>query len=351
MCDSQTQQTFSDIGEKRFLQLIQAYLAREDAELIVGVGDDAAVISWESAQVTVLTVDALVEGNHFPHRPRVDWFRLGRKSIAANLSDVAAMACLPRYVLVSLGVPADLMVSEGLDLYRGMHSIASQYGVGIIGGDTVRSPLVMISVTVVGYKKDSGKLGRRSLCRPNEFVYLSGHVGASRAGLEILLDPKKGAGLSQGALHSLLGKHLDPVPRVELGLALGSILPNDFGMIDISDSLFNELSLMASASRVGFQICVDAIPRSQELLEYAKLANESALDYALFSGEEYELLFTTSLAPNDLEVALEREGIRVPVTAIGRVTPEAGKIEWRDSEGRVLNFSDRTYNHFRGPHE
>jgi thiamine-monophosphate kinase len=339
--------SLAETGERRFLELIRPYLASSGPEVVVGVGDDAAVISspYGCDSLTVLTTDMLIEGTHFPPRDRVEWAHLGHKAMAANLSDVAAMGAQPRFALVSLSLPPNLRVGDVLDLYEGMHALAVRHGTGIIGGDTVGAPVVAISITVLGTIPPPQRPALRSACRPGQTVYVSGALGGSLAGLLLTLDDDLRSQVPAAVAEPLIERHWRPEPRVELGLALAATVP-DLAMIDISDSLSHELSLLAEASRVGFALHIDRVPVPEKLDEFCRCTGRARDELLLFSGEEYELLFTTSQPPEELTASLRARGADVPVTAIGSVTAQAGRIEFFSS-GRVVEYDDRTFDHFR----
>ncbi len=336
-----------DVGEQRLLDLLAPYLASPDDQIAVGVGDDAAVVCHaKDGAFDVLTTDMLIEGTHFPPRTNTPWHGLGHKALASNLSDIAAMGAVPRYVLVSLGAPADLPVQAVLDLYQGMFELARLWGVKIVGGDTVGAPVVVIAITVIGECGDGLQLPLRSHCCPGQNVYVSGNLGASLAGLRLILDASLRERFSRDIADSLIQCHWYPSPRIDLGQALATSVA-DLAMIDISDSLYHELRLLAGKSRVGFQIELDALPTLPVLATFAKATETSPSELALFSGEEYELLFTTVLEPPDLKRVLERHGLEVEVTRIGVVTPCEGQIEFLLKGERIPAPTDRTFDHFR----
>ncbi|MCX7626017.1 MAG: thiamine-phosphate kinase [Candidatus Sumerlaeaceae bacterium] len=344
------QSTVSDVGEAGLLKIIFPYLEKQGKDLIVGVGDDAAVLSPTACfqHSMVLTADMLVEGTHFPSRPNLQWRLLGSKAIAANLSDVAAMGGIPSHVLVSLGLPPDVALREVVALYDGMREMCQTYGVSIIGGDTVRSPQVIVSITAVGRMPDGVSPALRTSCRPGQNVYVSGKLGGSKAGLMLALNPSIVSLLEPRVVQVLLERHWTPQPQVTLGAILAMICP-DLAMIDISDSLVHELKTLAEASSCGFDIYVDKIPFPPEIVAYCNMTNEKIEDYILFSGEEYELLFCTRLAPDQLVARLRELGQSASIATIGKVTESRGLVRFFDSSGREINCDDRTFEHFLPP--
>lgn len=345
------QPTVGDVGEAGLLKIIAPYLARQDGDVLVGAGDDAAVLLPRrgSQRPLVLTTDMLVEGTHFPTRPNLQWRLLGLKAMAANLSDVAAMGGRPSYALVSLGLPSDVAVRDVLALYDGMREMCQPFDVNIIGGDTVNAPHLILNVAILGSMPEGSTPARRSTCRPGQNVYISGSLGGSKAGLMIALNRSLATQLTPTIAQVLLERHWIPQPRVTLGAALAMICP-DLAMIDISDSLAHELNMLAEASSCGFHIWVDKIPFPSELLAFCSLTKERIEDYILFSGEEYELLFCTRLTPNQLLRRLREVGQTTPVSAIGEVTDQRGVIKFFDAAGKERHFADKTFEHFHPPY-
>ncbi|MGC8741023.1 MAG: thiamine-phosphate kinase [Candidatus Sumerlaeaceae bacterium] len=347
MNENKLNQTLAEVGERELLRLLTPYLDGVSDDVLVGVGDDAAVLSAQpfAGQCTILTADMLIEGTHFPCRPHADWQRLGIKAMVSNLSDVAAMGGQPRYALISVGFPCSLLVREVLELYEGLSATARGYGVSIIGGDTVGASAVVISLAVLGVLPANRRPALRSACRPGQRVYVSGTLGESAAGLQLILDPKLKSLVEPTVAESLVTSHWVPTPRIALGQAL-SILCPDLAMIDISDSLYHELSVLAEASHVGFQLNLAALPRSAELESFCHAIREPIDKYLLFSGEEYELLFCTSLAPEDLLSTLAGMENIPSVTPIGIVTDQPNAVEFLNEDGRPVAISDETFEHF-----
>lgn len=334
----------SEIGEHGILQLIAPFVAAPSADLIVGFGDDAAIASTISESYEIFTADMLVAGTHFYDDEQTDWHSLGRKAVIANISDAAAMGAQPRFILVSLGLPAHATAERLVALYRGMHETAQKYGASLIGGDTVASPHWVISIALTAHKPAHQPLALRSNCKPGQHVYVSGNLGNSMAGFKILHDEKYELFRDTPHGRVLIHDCLNPEPRLELGKALASSRAN-LGMIDISDSLFSEVHQLAEASKVGFSIDVARIPASAELRLFCADAGEDILDYVLFSGEEYELLFTIDAIEEEFQKSLQEQNITTPIRRIGLVTG-SGKVIFTDQVGKKLQLKDKTFQHF-----
>ena len=331
----------SEIGEfgliARLSQMAQQTTDENQAawkQLINGIGDDAAAY-FSNNEIQLATVDSLVQDVHFSFS-YMAWRELGWKSIAVNLSDIAAMGGFPRYALVSLGLPGNTEVENVIDLYRGMFDIAGKFGVAIVGGDTVSAPFVFVSVTVIGSAgvKNRNML-RRSAAKPGDKIAVTNSLGASAAGLEMLKNnlkfkPKLAKQLSQA--------HLRPNPRINEGQLLV-----DQGVmcgIDISDGLISDLAHICMESRVGALINVDLVPVAPAV---KKCFGAHALELALTGGEDYELLFAAS----PLVMKRVIKAIQCPVTVIGEITAEkTGKVKLIDNQGKNFNIKKAGWDHF-----
>ncbi len=267
-----------DIGEFGLINRISK--KSKDKDVIVGIGDDAAVIKTKGLQV--LTTDCLVEGDHF----RRDWFtpeQIGMKAIEINVSDVAAMGAIPKYVLVSLALPADVEVEFVEKMYEGMWKICDKYKVDIIGGNMTHSNQIMISITLTG-EVDKKNLCLRSGAKSGDFVFVSGYIGNGRAGLRVFQEKLKG-------FYDVREKYLQPKARLDFSL---KIAPYANSMIDISDGLAPEIKHICDESKCGAVIYKEKIPINDNVRSTARVLNEDEYNYALFGGEDFELVYTVS---------------------------------------------------------
>ena len=302
-------------------ELIDALVARLDpAADGLGIGDDAA--AWEATpgKLVVATTDMLVQDVHF----RLDWTSardLGWKALAVNLSDLAAMGAEPGRALVSVALLAE---QAGLvqEMYEGLAELARSSGTSVVGGDTVRTsgPLV-VNVAIVG-EVEPGRLLRRDAAVPGDLVLVTGCVGASAAGLELLLDGDAER-LSTPEAGQLLVAHHRPQPRLTAGRAIARL-----GLrcaIDISDGVASEAWHLARASGVEIRLEPGLLPLHHAAV--SMLGEARARGLALSGGEDYQLLFT---APEDrLREIVEAMAPEGPVTVVGRVTGryEGGRVE------------------------
>jgi thiamine-monophosphate kinase len=316
------------------------------SSLLLGIGDDAAIIRQQSGREMVVTTDLLVEDIDFRLDTTTPWL-LGYKALAVSLSDIAAMGARPHYALHSIGIPAKIWNSDFVDrLYDGFFALADRHHVTLIGGDVSRTPERVVIDSIVLGETLSGRAIRRSGARPHDHIFVTGALGGAAAGLRLL---EGGARLSRQrprrshrrAIEQLLLRQLRPEPRVRWGAILGEErLPT--AMIDISDGLSSDLAHLCRASRVGARIDASRLPIDPLVVN---LCGRRALDpllLALHGGEDFELLFT--VRPRDLRW-LPREIGGVPVTYIGDVTSDAGRIQI--SEGsRIWPLEPAGFMHF-----
>lgn len=323
----------SDLGEFGFIGTIAAKAAK-NAGVIIGIGDDAAATLQTPGMCLLSTADMLAEGVHFD----LDWsdpYSLGRKSLAVNLSDIAAMGGIPRHALLSIAIPATVP-TEFLDAFTsGFLDQAKKFNVALIGGDTSasRSGLV-ISVTLMG-EQYPDMIITRSGAKKGDLVCVSGTLGDSALGLELLR-----SGERQGVA---VRRHLDPEPRVLLGRALAeAAIPT--AMIDISDGLLADLGHILELSAQGARVDIKAIPLSSDYLELAGRFTTDRYTFCLGGGEDYELLFT--LPPASLAQAQRiGTGTGSTVTVIGEITADNGLyVATPDGSRYAANITG--YDHF-----
>ncbi|MHB1418679.1 MAG: thiamine-phosphate kinase [Bacillota bacterium] len=331
----------SEVGEFGLIDRLSRLVTGDDPGVVVGIGDDAAVLRITPGRSLLATCDMMIEGVHFD-RNFVSPRELGWKALACNLSDIAAMGGIPRYALISLGLPpVEIQFTE--ELYEGLGKLAREHGVNLVGGDTVSSPLAMVvDLTVLG-EIEPERLMLRSGARPGDLLLVTGQLGGSAAGLDLFL---LGQGNCPGDTAALVkARHLTPVPRVKEGQALGAtgVVTS---MDDISDGLASEVNEIARASQVGAVVWAGKIPIDRATREVALMYGKDPLDYALYGGEDYELLFT--VAPGELTIVEQaiRETTGIPVNVIGEIRPAAEGITIASSGGSHPLRSGG-YNHFR----
>jgi len=339
--------TLNQIGEFGLLERIRRMVPARSVNIPGGIGDDAAVLRIPPRRQLIVTTDMLVEAVDFD--PAYGSFRqIGYKALAANLSDVAAMGGRPFAFLVGLAVPGRTPVRAVDEIYGGMLSLARRHRVALIGGDISASPTgMLIAVTVLG-EVEPGRAVLRSGARAGDRIYVTGSLGDSRAGLEILTKRKKRKKLKSTAVESdLIRRHFFPAPRVVFGRLLGR-RGWATAMIDLSDGLASDLRHLCEAGRVGARLESDRLPVSASLAAYAGRLGRPAKDYALRGGEDFELLFTVrGKNAAAVEAAAKRMGL--PVTPIGAIVSKHRGITVAGMGGRVAPLTLRGYEHFRRP--
>jgi thiamine-monophosphate kinase len=325
----------SQLGEFGLISRIQRTTPK-GRDVLLGIGDDAAWVRNRTGSC-LITADLLLEGVHFQRR-WTSLYDLGHKSLAVNLSDIAAMGGVPAYATVSLGVPSNLPVSDIDAFYRGIRALASKTGVALVGGDLNAADSLLISVCVFGhapYRPIS-----RSGARVGDEIYVTGTLGDSALALELLMRarPLK----RDRAVAYLLSRHHLPTPR----LTVGALLAKEKlakAMIDVSDGLLQDLGHLCEASGVGAVIREESLPLSPA---YRSLAARNGTRYALSGGEDYELLFCVRRKDRS---RLERikHHLDVPLTLIGQCVDSGGGVQVLDAKDRPIRMSAKGHDHFK----
>lgn len=286
--------------------------------VVVGVGDDGAVLQSSPGTQQVQVTDTLVEGVHFP--ANIGASDIGHRVVAVNLSDIAAMGATPRWMTLALTL-WDKDESWVQDFAAGLLGAAAQYGVTLVGGDTTQGDSVVVTVHVTGELRE-GAAVLRSGATPGDTVYVSGTVGDAAAGLELIKQEISDAALEQ--------RFLRPTPRIGLGQSLAG---RAHAAIDVSDGLVADLHKLLDASGTGAEIDIDRIPLSPALR--ARFDLDTAYQFAMTGGDDYELCFT---APAEAVAGIEG------ITAIGTVTEDGALVCRRD--GNIVEVDTSGYRHF-----
>jgi thiamine-monophosphate kinase len=303
-----------------------------EARVLVGSGDDAAITAPPG--VTATSVDAFVEGVHF-QRDTAPPVSIGRKAMAAALSDLAAMGAAAGEAYVQLGIPPDMDERECIELATGLAQVASAGAVEVIGGDVTRAPVLLLALTVVGHAGDAGDLVTRSGARPGDAVAVTGELGGAAAGLLLLQRPELARGIDEEIADALRTRQLEPSPRLEAGRGLAA--SGATAMIDLSDGLGGDARHVARASGVGLTIELESVPAQAGVDELAQAAGVDRWDVVTAGGEDYELLAT--LPPERLADARSAvAGAGSVLTPIGEVT-EGKDVSLRHSDGSVREAS------------
>jgi thiamine-monophosphate kinase len=295
----------SKIGEFGLIKRVQK-LIKTDPSVIKGSGDDCAVIRFDKGHYLLLTCDMLVEGVDFTSQAKP--YLIGRKALAVSLSDIAACGGRARYALVALGLPKNSPLSLADGICRGITDLAKEYAVNIVGGDLSRADKIILDVSVFGSVKKK-QLVLRSGAAVGDIIFVSGPLGGS-----------------------IFGKHLTFTPR----LKEASFLVNHFhphAMIDISDGLVQDLRHIAEESKVGALLYEDLIPLSR---------NARGISDALYSGEDFELLFTMSMK----ESRKLAEKMPAGFKPIGKVMPKKYGLKIINKHNREIALQEKGYRHF-----
>ncbi len=334
-------QTIKGLGEFGLIARLTAGLAMRP-EVLVGVGDDCAVLSLGGEQVVLATCDTLLDGEHFLRRVATPE-QIGRRAMAANLSDIASMGGWPRCALISLLLPADLPTIFIDGVYYGLRTEAERYGAVIVGGNITGSSLFGIDITLLGQAQRGQEL-LRSGARPGDALLVTGTLGEAAAGLYVLLHPELEVPLP--IARRLKAAQLTPVPRVPEGRLLAR-LDMVTAMLDVSDGLAGDLGHLCERSGVGARLDEAALPIPETVSTAAQLAGQNPLDWALFGGEDYQLLFTAPRAavPRIIETLWIATG--TAVTLIGEIVPPEAGLTLRDRAGFIRPLAARGWDHLR----
>lgn len=330
-----------ELGEFELIERLLARLGAPSGDVVVGPGDDAAVVRVGGA-TALATADLLLEGVHFEiglsSPSDVGW-----KALAVNLSDVAAMGGVPRFALVSLGSPAATPASTLEQIYDGLQECARTFGVSIVGGDTVRADRLIVSLALLGEPGEAG-IVTRSGARPGDSVYVTGAIGGAAAGFALLraaADDERASALL-ARYPRLADAHRRPTPRVREGLVAARA--GAHAMIDVSDGLARDVGHICEASRTGVTLQARAVPVADGVAEVAEWAGSDASSLAVGGGDDYELAIAIPAEQLD---ALSSALGSTPVARIGVIEEGHGMV-LDPGDGGFVELSSLGWNHFSG---
>lgn len=292
--------------ENKFIEIIKNTLSSPEY-----IGDDTAFV--ESRDL-IATQDTLIEDVHF-RISTISPYDLGVKSIAVNLSDIAASGGIPEFVLISLSLPPNIDENFVKAFYEGVENICCKYGVKVLGGDITGAKNICISVTAIG-RAQGGHIGSRGSAKPGQLVVVSGEHGGSRAGL-FLLENK--IDVDSEIKNKFIKKHINPVPKIKTGRKIAQTCEQP-AMMDTSDGLADALYKIADTSNVDIDVLADKIPYDKDLRGIADIAGVDVLKWVLFGAEDYELVSTMS---EDEFKKLTDSGIKLYI--IGKTTQTVNK--------------------------
>ena len=314
--------------------LIKRYFLRKSLQndVILSVGDDCAITSIPTGYQLAITTDTLVEGTHF--LPSISPADLAYKSVAVNLSDLAAMGATPTWMSLALTLP-EIKEEWLAEFSQSLFAILDRYGVSLIGGDTTKGSL-SITLTAQGFLPENQGLFRHQ-AKVGDWIFVSGFLGDSAAGLDLLLQNRK---IENESDRYFIQRHLHPTPRVELGLALRSF---SCCALDISDGLLADLEHILERSQVGAEIYLENLPLSRHLC--TQYEQTQAEKFALTGGEDYELCFTVSEEKREeMEQVLRSQGIKV--TCIGKILPQTSGLNLLKNGEKVALPAHCGFDHF-----
>ncbi|MGA2547742.1 MAG: thiamine-phosphate kinase [Rectinemataceae bacterium] len=333
--------TIDELGEFGLIERIRRCLPVTGEDVVLGIGDDVAVLRGDGEKLWLATCDVQVEGIHFL-RTAISPRDLGRKALAINLSDIAAAAGKPRFALVSLGLPRGLEVEFVDGLYAGLREEGERFGVDIVGGNiTGTRQGIFVDIFLLG-TANRGEVTLRSGARVGDAILVTGSLGDAAAGVTLLLDPKASTSPSYAAL---AGARRDrPSPRVREGALLGATRLVG-AMTDLSDGLAGDIGHICEKSGVGARIVASTLPVSVEnrALAFSTGGDEWAL--ALHGGEDYELLFTARAAEAPGLAEMVRRETGTPVAIIGEVLAGGRESELELPDGRIVALEARGWDH------
>jgi thiamine-monophosphate kinase len=335
--------TLRDLGEFGFIRRIRPGCIVRPEGVLRGIGDDAAAFRTDGRLVSLVTTDLLVERVHFL-RHAISGRDLGHKSLAVNLSDIAAMGGTAREAFVSIAVPDGCALAYLEDIFQGMKDLARDHAVNILGGDTTFSLSdLIINVAVYGVVAENEML-TRAAARPGDVVFCTGCLGDSRAGLHLILE---GAAADAPELQALLAAHRRPLPHLREGRLLAAT-PGVRAAIDVSDGLSSDLSHILEESRVGARVDAARLPISANLDFFCRRFGRSPLEYALSGGEDYTLLLTAAADRAGRVAAAFESAFGRPLYAIGEIT-DSQRMELVDDAGNTVPVAPSGWNHFKRP--
>lgn len=332
-----------ELGEFGFIAWFSPAFLQKLPREVLGIGDDCAVIPYRGSKRLVVTTDMLVEGVHFL-KEKIPGEDLGYKSLAVNLSDIAAMGAKPLYSFLSVAMPAETEISWLAGFFRGWKKLSRQTGVFLLGGDTTSSPeKIIISVTVIGIA-DEKNLRYRSSARPGDVVAVTGNLGDSEGGLRLLLSGREVGPFSRSE-KLLIQRHFRPRPHLEEGQFLAT-KSEVRAMMDVSDGIDSDLRRIMEQSACGAEVYVEKLPVSMALKNCSQKYSWPRDEIAAAGGEDYCLLVSIDKEKFPRLAENFSRRFRRPLAAIGKITPEKGRLVYL-KDGRPYSLKKSGFDHFK----
>lgn len=330
------------MGEFGLIERIKSKFSFSHRDIIKGIGDDASVTRIRDGRLLLSTSDTLIEDVHFDLR-FIPAYSLGKKALAVNISDIAAMGGIPRFFLISLGIPPEISVEFIDEFMSGLQEAARSFQTYAVGGDTSFSPeKLIINITVLGeifpgYEtyRDNANIGNQ--------IFVTGTLGDSALGLEILMS-RNDLSMVEERFNGLVERHYGPTPRVTEGRLIAENRIAS-AMIDVSDGLISDLGHICRESKVGAKIRLEKLPLSEAFQQYCREVTDNPMDLPLNGGEDYELLFTVDKRNVDTLNKI-RPRLQTKVTQIGEIVEQAKGITVLNDSGQRYTVKRKGFDHF-----
>jgi thiamine-monophosphate kinase len=337
--------TLHGLGEFGLIRELHTHCHVLSSEVIQGIGDDAAILRTTPKKSLLASTDLTIEGIHFDLA--FESFQdVGYRTAVANISDIAAMGGIPKFLLVAIAIPPSYSVNNMRALYQGFKKPCREYDISLVGGDTSSSKSgLFLCLTILGHVNPNRALTRHG-AKVGDRVYVTGTLGDSKAGLQILQHQKKQKKhtVPQSYDTFLKKRHLRPTPR----LAVGQHLSQDrlaHAAIDVSDGLSGDIHHLCQASHVGVELWASHLPISRQCQAYAAAHRVNPIDIALEGGEDYELLFTIN-PQNQARVTDLAHMLKTTMTCIGEIKPKLFGLRLKLEGGNNRKIIRQSFDHF-----
>jgi thiamine-monophosphate kinase len=330
----------STIGEFGLINRISKNFTQGLPPEITGIGDDCAIIPFNDKYALLVTTDMLIEDQHFLKK-KISPYELGYKSLAVNLSDIAAMGGTPENAFLSLGIPVTTEIKWLDEFFRGLKYLADKSKTLLLGGDISKSDnKLIINIAVTG-KADKSKIKKRNTAKPGDIICVTDFVGDSGGGLKALLNNLP---LNKDIKY-LVSRHYLPVPSINEGKWFAE-LPGVHAMIDVSDGIESDIHRILESSDVGAEIDLDKIPVSETLLKVTEKYNWNKYEIAVNGGEDYCLMLTVEnhqfeYVKNNFSTLFSK-----PLFPIGEITDNRGNLTFK-LNNKKIDFSKHGFDHFK----
>ncbi len=330
----------STIGEFGLINRIRKNFTQGLPPEITGIGDDCAIIPFNDKEALLVTTDMLIEDQHFLKK-RISPYELGYKSLAVNLSDIAAMGGTPENAFLSLGIPVTTEIKWMDEFFRGLKYLADKSNIFLLGGDISKSDSKLIINIAVTGKADKSKIKKRNTAKPGDIICVTDFVGDSGGGLKALLSNLP----ANKDIKYLISRHHLPVPNLDEGKWL-SELPGVHAMIDVSDGIESDIHRIMESSDVGAEIDLNKIPVSETLLKVSEKYNWNKYEIAINGGEDYCLMLTVEnhqfeYIKNNFSTHFSK-----PLFPVGKITNNIGILNFKLNK-KNIDFSKHGFDHFK----